>query len=124
MKKTLIVVIASMFLLHAWVSAEKHAGTLSMYLVTSFDFASYPACSLSRSTYCIQSIRFYDADNNRRLAEVSVHDGIAGPQPIVATVHVNSVPLHVYAVTVYQDGSGSPKEGLPGEVSTFHAAGH
>lgn len=51
MKKTLIVAIA-VFLLHAWGSAERHVGTLNMYLVTSFDFFSYPACGLSRSSYC------------------------------------------------------------------------
>ena len=49
-----------MFLLHAWVSAERQAGTLNMHLVTSFDFSGYPACGLSRSSNCIQAIRFYD----------------------------------------------------------------
>lgn len=124
MKKTLMVAIAVMFLLHAWASAERHAGTLNMCLVTSFDFSSYPACGLSRSSYCIQAIRFYDPDSRTRLAEVPVRAGMTGPQPIVATVRVNSIPRHAYAVTVYLDNSGSFKEGLPGQVSTFDDPGH
>lgn len=124
MKKTLIAAMVVMVLLCVWVSAERHAGTLSMYLVTSFDFSSYPACGLSRSNYCIQAIRFYDPDSKARLAEVPVHFGMSGPQPIVATVRVHSIPRHAYAVTVYLDNSGSLKEGLPGQVSTFDDPGH
>ncbi len=124
MKKTLIVAIAVMFLLHAWVSAERHAGTLNMYLVTSFHFSSYPACGLSRSSYCIQAIRFYDPDSKARLAEAPVRAGMTGPQLIVATVRVNSIPRHAYAVTVYLDNSGNRNEGLPGRVSSFDESCH
>jgi hypothetical protein len=123
MKKTLIAAIAVMFLLRAWVGAEKGSGTLDMYVVTSFDFSSYPACGLGQRTYCIQAIRFYDPDSKMRLAEVSVPAGVTGPQSIVATVRVHSIPRHAYAVTVYRDDSGNLQEGLPGEVSTFHDAG-
>src|SRR5512146_1499205 len=94
MKKTLIVAIAVIFLLHAWVSAERSAGTLNMNLVTSFDFSGYPACGLSRSSYCIESIRFYDPDSKTRLAEVPVRANMTGRQPIVATVRVHSIPRH------------------------------
>ena len=124
MKKTLITAIAVIFLLRAWVRAERHAGPLDMSLVTSFNFSSYPACGRSRSSYCIQAIRFYDADSNARLAEVPVRGHMTGPQPIVATVRVHSIPRHAYAVTVYLDSNGSLKEGLPGQVSTLHDAGH
>lgn len=65
MKKTLIVAIAVIFLLHAWVSAERQAGTTNMNLVTSFDFSKYPACGLSPRSYCIRAIRFYDPDSRR-----------------------------------------------------------
>ena len=123
-KKTLLIVVAVMFLLRAWLGAERHAGTLDMRLVTSFNFSSYPACGLSRTSYCIQAIRFYDADSGARLAEVPAHAGMTGAQRIVTTVHVNSVPRHAYAVTVYRDDGGILKEGPPGEVSTFDDAGH
>ena len=124
MKKTLIIAISVMFLLHAWVSAEKHSGMLSAHLVTSFDFSLYPACGLGRSSYCIRAIRFYDPDSKMRLAEVPVSAGITGPQPIVATVHVSSIPRHAYAVSVYLDNTGSLREGLPGQVSTLNESGH
>ena len=124
MKKTLLIVIAVMFLLRAWLGAERHAGTLDMYLVTNFNFSSYPACGLSRASYCIQAIRFYDADSGARLAEVPVNEGMAGPRRIETTVRVNSIPRHAYAVTVYPDNSGILKEGPAGEVSTFDDIGH
>jgi hypothetical protein len=124
MKKTLLIVIAVMFLLRAWLGAERHAGTLDMYLVTSFNFSSYPACGLSRASYCIQAIRFYDADSGARLAEVPVNEGMAGPRRIVTTVRLNSIPRHAYAVTVYLDNSETLTEGPAGQVSTFDDAGH
>jgi len=124
MKKTLLIVIAVMFLLRAWLGAERHAGTLDLSLVTSFNFSSYPACGLSRASYCIQAIRFYDADSGARLAEVPVNAGMAGPRRIVTTVRVNSIPRHAYAVTVYLDNGGILKEGPAGQVSTFDDAGH
>jgi hypothetical protein len=123
MKKTLIVAITVIFLLHEWVSAERHAGTLKMNLVTSFDFSSYPACGPSRRSYCIQAIRFYDPDSKTRLAELPVSANLSGRQPIAATVRVHSIPRHAYAVTVYVDNSGRLREGLPGEVSTFDESG-
>jgi hypothetical protein len=124
MKKTLILAIAVMFLLRAWVSAERHTGTLSMSLVTSFDFSRYPACGLSRSSYCIQAIRFYDSDSKIRLAEVPVSVAMTGLQSIATTVRVHSMPRHAYAVTVYMDNNGTLKEGVPGQVSTFDHSGY
>ena len=124
MKKTVIVAIVVMFLLRAWVAADRRAGTVSMNLVTRFDFSSYPACGLSRTSYCIKAIRFYDADSHSVLAEVPVRADMTGSHPIVATVRAHSLPRHAYAVTVYLDNSGDLNEGLPGPVSTFHDAGH
>ena len=124
MKKTLLIGVAVMFLLRAWLGAEKHTGTQDMNLVTSFNFSSYPACGPGRTSYCIQAIRFYDADSNARLAEVAVNAGMRGAQRIVASVRVNSIPRRAYAVTVYPHGRGVFKEGLPGQVSTFDDASH
>jgi len=124
MKKTLLIVIAVMFLLRAWLGAERRAGTLELSLVTSFNFSSYPACGLSRASYCIQAIRFYDADSGARLAEVPVNEGMAGPRRIVTTVRVSSLPRHAYAAMVYLDNGGILKEGPAGQVSTFDVAGH
>lgn len=124
MKKTLLIVIAVMLVLRAWVGAQRHAGTLDMYLVTSFNFSRYPACGLSRNSNCIQAIRFYDADSHARLAEVPAQAGMTGAQWITTTVRVNSVPRRAYAVTVYLDNSGTLKEGPPGQVSAFDDAGH
>jgi len=124
MKETLLIGIAVMFLLRAWLGAEKRTGTQDMYLVTSFNFSRYPACDRGRTNYCVQAIRFYDADSGARLAEVPAHAGMRGPQRIVATVRVNSIPRRAYAVTVYPDSRGIVKEGPPGQVSTFDDAGH
>ncbi len=121
MKKMFLMVIASIFLLGAWVNADRRAAA-NMYLVTSFDFSRYPACQSAASSYCIQAIRFYDPDARAKLAEVVVAPGAAGAQTITATVRVNaSVPRHAYAVTVYRDGAGTLNEGLPGRVSSFDA---
>jgi hypothetical protein len=124
MKKAFVVAIAMVFLLRVWVSAERHPGTVDMHLVTNFDFSTYPACKASRNSYCIQAIRFYDADSSARLAEVTAGQGMLGPERIVVAIRVNSVPRRVYAVTVYQDGSGTSREGPPGQVSTFDAASY
>ena len=123
MKKRLMAAIIFVSVLCLWVRAERPAETFNMRLVTNFDFSRYPACGLSRSSYCIQAIRFYDPDSSGRL-EVPIHAGMAGSQPIVATVRAHSIPRHAYAVTVYRDNSGSLREGLPGEVSTFDDSGH
>jgi len=124
MKKTLLIAVVVMFLLRAWLGAERHASTIDMYLVTSFNFSSYPACGAGRGRYCIQAIRFYDPDSSARLAEVPVHAGMTGAQRIVTTVRVNSIPRRAYAVTVYRVDGGILKEGPPGQVSTFDDAGH
>ena len=124
MKKTLLIGVVVMFLLRAWLGAEKRTGTQDMYLVTSFNFSSYPACGPDRTSYCIRAIRFYDADSRARLAEVPIHAGMRGTQRIVAAVRVNSVSRHAYAATVYPDSGGMLKEGPPGEVSAFDDAGH
>ena len=123
MKRTLLIVVAVMVLLRPWLGAERPAGTLDMYLVTNFNFSSYSACGPGRASYCIQAIRFYDADSGMRLAEVPANEGMAGPRRIAATVRVHSIPRHAYAVTVYLDNSGILKEGPAGKVSTFDDGG-
>lgn len=120
MKKMLLVAVAMVFLLRAWLGAERHNGTLKLNLVTSFDFAKYPACGPQRTSNCIQAIRFYDADSNLRLAEVPAPHGRTGPQPMMAAVNLNSIPRRAYAVTVYADNNGISKEGPRGAVSRFH----
>ncbi|HVP52742.1 MAG TPA: hypothetical protein VMT05_11560 [Terriglobales bacterium] len=123
MKKMLLIAVVVMFLLRAWLGAERRASTLDMNLVTSFNFFSYPACGSGRTSYCIQAFRFYDADSQARLAEVPA-TGMRGAQRIVASVRVNAVPRRAYVVTVYPDDHGILKEGPPGKVSTFDDAGH
>jgi hypothetical protein len=123
MKKMLFVSVVVMFMLRVWLGAERRASTVDMNLVTSFNFSSYPACGAGRTSYCIQAFRFYDADSNARLAEVSAA-GMRGARRIMATVRVNSLPRRAYVVTVYPGDHGILKEGLPGKVSTFADAGH
>ncbi len=121
MKRTSMMMIASIFLLGAWVNADRHA-LANMYLVTSFDFSRYPACASAANSYCVQALRFYDPDARTRLPEVLVRSDATGPQTITATVRVNSsIPHHAYAVTVYRDGTATLREGLPGQVSSFTA---
>jgi len=124
MKRTLLIAIVVMFLLRAWMGADRHASVLDLSLVTSFDFSRYPSCGLSRTSHCIQAIRFYDADSGTRLAEVPISEGMAGAQRIATTVRLNSIPRHAYAVTLYRDSRGAIVEGGAGEVSTFDDAGH
>ena len=119
MRKTLLMLV-SIFLLASWVSADRHSATPNMYFVTTFDFSRYPVCRSSASRYCIQAVRFYDQDARTQLAEVLVSPEKTGAQSIGATIHVRSTPRHVYAVTVYRDGTATPREGLPGQVSSFH----
>ncbi len=119
MKKMLLMVIVAIFMLARWESGDRHSATADMYLVTSFDFLRYPACGSTASSYCIEAIRFYDPDSRTRLAEVLVSPNATGPQSIVA--HVNSIPHHVYAVTVYRDNGATSEEGLPGQVSSIEA---
>jgi hypothetical protein len=122
MKKMLLIGVAVMFLLRAWLGAERRASTIDMNLVTSFNFSSYPACGSGRTSYCIQAFRFYDADSNSRLAEVPAA-GMRGTQRITANVRLNSVPRHAYVVTVYPDDHGILNEGPAGKVSTFDDPG-
>ena len=119
MKKTVLVAIAMVFLLRAWLGAERHPGKLELNLVTSFDFAKYPACGMGKTSGCIQAIRFYDADSKVRLAEVPAPPGSRGPKQMVAAVNLSSIPRRAYTVTVYVDNGGVAKEGFPGRVSTF-----
>ena len=123
MKKMLLIGVVVVFVLRAWLGAERRASTLDMNLVTSFNFSSYPACGAGRTSYCIQTFRFYDADSKTRLAEVPAA-GMRGTQRILACVRVNSVPRRAYVVTVYPDEHGILREGPPGKVSTFDDAGH
>ena len=122
MKRMLLMFIVSIFLLGSWVGADRHSATPSMYFVTTFDFSQYPVCRSSASRYCIQAVRFYDQDSATQLAEVLVSPEKTGAQSVGATVHVRSTPQHVYAVTVYRDGTAAPKEGSPGQVSLLHVA--
>ncbi len=119
MKKTLLVAIVMVLLLRAWLGAERHSETLKLKLVTSFDFAQYPACGPNRTINCIQAVRFYDADSKLRLAEVPAPPGRTTSQQITAALNVNSIPRRAYAVTVYADSNGLSKEGPPGAVSRF-----
>lgn len=119
MKRTLLMLIVSIFLLATWLRGDRHASIPSIYFVTNFDFSRYPACRSSESRYCIQAVRFYDPDAHTKLAEVLVSPGATGARSIGATVHVRSTPHHVYAVAVYRDGTATPREGLPGQVNSF-----
>ena len=102
-----------------WLTADKsYHPPMTLEIVTSFDFAAYPACRSGQNSNCIEGIRFYDADSGRRLAEATVSD-MTGRRQITAKTHVSSVPRGIYAVTVYMDPTGGIKEGHPGEVSRF-----
>ena len=114
---TLAIVVAC----SVWLFAEKREAA-GMYLVTSFDFARYPACQAGRNSNCILAIRFYDADSNRRLAEVETGTAMRGRQAIVAKAKAGAMPHRAYAVTVYRDSSGSEKEGPRGQTSEFRNA--
>ena len=123
MKKLLLIGVVVMFLLRAWLGAERRASTLDMNLVTSYKFLSYPPCGTGRTSYCLQALRFSDADSRARLAEVPAA-GMRGAQRIVASERVNAVPRRAYVVTVYPDDHGILREGPPGKVSSFDDAGH
>ena len=125
MTKSITFAIATVLALTTWLVAErKHhpSTTLTLEMVTSFDFASYPSCRTGESSNCIQGIRFYDADSGQRLAEAPISANMAGRRQIVARTTVSSVPRGIYAVTVYLDPSRQIKEGRPGEVSRFRNA--
>ncbi len=123
MTKSITFALAIVSALTTWLAAErKYHPATTLEMVTSFDFASYPACRAGESGNCIRGIRFYDADSGQRLAEASVTANTMGRRRIVARASVSSVPRGIYAVTVYLDPSGQIKEGRPGEVSRFRNA--
>jgi hypothetical protein len=118
MTKAITFAAAIVLALTTWLAAErKQHSTTAVYMVTSFDFTTYPACRSSQGTNCIQGVRFYDADSGQRLADAPVSAQMTGRREISAIARVGSLPRGVYAVTVYLDPSGQAKEGRPGEIS-------
>jgi len=124
MKKLLVMVTAIVLLMTAWLGAERRAPAVDLSLLTSFDFSRYPACGAGRTIYCIQAIRFRNADTGLQLAEVPVENRAARAQRIAATLRTESLPRRVYAVTLYRDSGGVVKEGPAGEVSWFDDSRH
>jgi hypothetical protein len=123
MNKSITFSLAIVVALSTWlVAAKKNDVAAEMYLVTSFDFARYPACQSSRTSNCILAIRFYDADSNQRLAEVGTIDGMRGRQTIVGRAKASLIPRRAYAVTVYLDDAGRQKEGPRGQTSELRDA--
>jgi hypothetical protein len=123
MKKSITFSLAIVMVFTAWlVEAKKKEVAPDMYLVTSFDFASYPACQSDRNSDCILAIRFYDADSNQRLAEVETTAAMRGRQTIVGRANGGAIPRRAYAVTVYLDDAGSRKEGPRGQISELRRA--
>jgi hypothetical protein len=99
-----------------WLFAEKREAASGMYLVTSFDFARYPACQGNANSNCIVAIRFYDADSNQRLAEVETNT-MTGTQRIIGKARAGAMPHRAYAVTVYRDSSGNQREAPRGQTT-------
>ena len=126
MSKAVVFTLAIVFALTAWLSAERQQQRASaIYLVTNFDFAAYPVCRASKTTNCINAIRFYDADSQQSLAEVKASADMAGRQSVVGTARVSSIPHRVYAVTAYLDSAGRMKEGPRGQITELiHDANH
>ena len=123
MTKSITFAFGIVFALTTWLLADKgYHPTTTLEMVTSFDFAAYPACRLRQSNNCVQGIRFYDADSGQRLADAAVTAKMIGRRQIVARTHVSSVPRGIYAVTVYIGPTGKIAEGPPGEVSRFRNA--
>ena len=117
MNKPMTLALAIVVACSVWLFADKREAAPGMYLVTSFDFARYPVCQASGNSNCIMAIRFYDADSNRRLAEVETNAGMRGTQRIMAKANAGAMPHRAYAVTVYLDSDGSRKEGLRGQTT-------
>jgi hypothetical protein len=115
-KKPITLAIAILVACSVWLFAEKRDVGHGMYLVTSFDFAKYPACQPGRNRSCILAIRFYDADTDKELSEVKTNATMIGTQRIVAKVD-GAIPHRAYAVTVYLDGAGSRSEGPRGRTT-------
>jgi hypothetical protein len=124
MTKAVTFAIAIVFTLSLWLRAEKKQHIFTIYLQTSFDFTDHAPCGLDKTASCIQVIRFYDADSGQLLAGAAASANIPGPEAIIGTANVSSIPRRVYAVTVYLDNTGAVKEGLPGQVTELipHAA--
>jgi hypothetical protein len=114
---------AIMIACSVWLFAEKREAVSEMYLITSFDFARYPACQANGSSNCILAIRFYDADSNRRLAEVETNPSMRGPQRIIAKATAGPISHRAYAVTLYLDSRGTRREGSPGQTSELRQPG-
>ncbi len=117
MTKSITLAIAIIAVCSLWALADRSDAAPEMYLVTSFDFARYPACQAGRNTNCILSIRFYDADSHQRLAEVTTTATMIGRQKLVGRVKPGGVPERAYAVTVYLDSAGNPMEGPRGQTT-------
>jgi hypothetical protein len=123
MNKSITFSLAIVMVFTAWlVEAKKNEAAHDMYLLTSFDFASYPACQAKRNSDCILAIRFYDADSNQRLAEVETTAAMRGRQTIVGQANAASIPRRAYAVTVYLDDAGVRQEGPRGQISELRRA--
>ena len=123
MNKSITFSLAIVMAFSAWlVEAKKREVADDMYLVTSFDFARYPACQPGRNSNCILAIRFYDADSNQRLAEAETTGGMRGRQTIVGRAKGGAMPHRAYAVTVYLDNDGTRKEGPRGQTSELRNA--
>jgi|SRR5712692_10173320 len=112
-----IFVLAIMLVLSAMLSGRRTAEASTIYLVTSFDFAHYPACGLKNTKNCIKAVRFYDADSKRVLAEEQVQRESTGQQWITARAEVPSMPRRVYAATIYLDTGGRMNQGPAGRSS-------
>ena len=122
MNKSITFTIAIMMTFSAWLLAAKKEVAPEMYLVTSFDFGRYPACQPRLHSNCILAIRFYDADTNQRLSEVETTPRLRGTQSIVGKAKAGAIPHRAYAVTVYLDNAGNPKEGPRGQTSELRDA--
>lgn len=117
MRKSITFAFAIVVVCSVWVLAERREAAPEMYLVTSFDFARYPACKATQDTSCILSIRFYDADSHQLLAEVSTNATMTGRQKIAGRAKPGYMPQRAYAVTVYVDSAGNRMEGSQGQTT-------
>lgn len=116
MNKPITLALAILVACSVWSFADKRDIRREMYLVTSFDFAKYPACQTSRDRSCILAIRFYDAATDKKLAEVKTDANMRGTQRIVAKAD-GAIPHRVYAATVYLDNLGAVTEGPHGQAT-------
>ncbi len=124
MTKSIALAFAIFVVCSVWVLAEKWEAAPEIYLVTSFDFARYPACQANRNSNCILSIRFYDADSHHRLAEVPTSANMIGRQEIIGKAQTGGIPQRVYAVTVYVDSDGNRLEGPQGQTTDLHGSSY